>query len=201
MAFDAAVHNMVLKVGNACNRHSGLDTVIECGYPPAVCAAAGAPGYAHAAYVHLLASLEIIQGTHAVPGLNTCGRIAATIPPPHFVPVRAVMNSFDLTQLEGIDSKADIAVPCEPGCMMLIADFISVADIIFLNGPVTTNIENRRRRFFETFRDIQVARYVKAGHGLIVNILDGKLLMLDLAGDNRFEVGLFGKRLKPKHLK
>ena len=34
-----------------------------------------------------------------------------------------------------------------------------------------------------------------------MNILDGKLVMLDFARNDRFEVSLFRKGLKPEHLK
>ncbi len=95
MAFDTAVDDVVLKVGDSGNRYGDLDAVIESRYPPAICASPRAPGDANSAGVHFFTRLKVVQGADAVPRLDSSGRVAAAVPPPHFVPVRAVMNPFD----------------------------------------------------------------------------------------------------------
>ena len=111
-----------------------------------------------------------------------------------------MMDAFYLAHLQRVNDKANVTVPREPGCMMLVADFIAVANAVLLDRPVTANVENSWYGLVEVFWDVKVARYIECRSGLIVNFLDDELIVLDLTGDNGFEVGLFRKRLKSEHL-
>ena len=102
--------------------------------------------------------------------------------------------------MKGINDETNIAVACKPGGMVLIANLVAVTDAVFFDRAVTANIKDGRRGFFEPLRDVQIGRNVKAGSGLKVNLLDDKLVTLDFAGDDVFEVGFFRERVKAKHL-
>ena len=77
--------------------------------------------------------------------------------------------------------------------MVLVSRFVAEADAILLDACVAAYVKNRRGGFFEAFGNIQIPSDVKARSRLKVDILDGELLVLDLAGDYRFEVCFFGK--------
>ncbi len=88
--------------------------------------------------------------------------------------------------MQSIDDQADIAVPCEPFGVVLISRFVAVADVILLYACVAAYVKNRRGGSFEVFGNIQVPRDVEARSRLKVDILDGELLVLDPAGNDRF---------------
>ncbi len=111
------------------------------------------------------------------------------------------MDAFDFSQLKRINNQANIAITGKPGGVVLVGGLVAEADIIFFDEGMTTDIQDSRRRFFQIFRDIEIACNVKAGHRLVVNLLDGKVIVVNFAGNDRFEVCFFGERVKSEHLK
>ena len=74
-----------------------------------------------------------------------------------------VMNPFDLAQLEGIDGEADIPIPREPATVMLVMDLIAKALAALFHPAVSTNVENRRQRFFDVLWHIEIRRDIEVG--------------------------------------
>ena len=140
MAFDAPIHNVVLKVGDTGNRDSDFDTVIDCREPPTIPTATGDTGHADAVLVNFFAHLEIIQCAYAVPCLDAGRCIAATIPPPHFVPIRSVMDTLYLATMHCVNDQAHIAMPRKPGGVVLVGSLVTIADTVFRADGVTTDV-------------------------------------------------------------
>ena len=84
---------------------------------------------------------QVVERPDAVPGFDAGRRVAAVEPPPHAVAVRAVVDAFDLAELQRVDRQADVAVAGEPGAVMLVAGLVAEADAVLLHAG-----RGRRRR-------------------------------------------------------
>src|SRR5690606_31957700 len=96
---DHAVDDMVLQVGDAGDRHGGFDPFIEGGGPPAIRAAAAAPGDAEPLAVDLFARLQVVESPDAIPRFDAGRRVAARRPPPHPFAMQTMVKRLDLAEL------------------------------------------------------------------------------------------------------
>ena len=172
MAFDRAIDDVVLQIGDAGDRRGHLDTVVERGNRPAIRAAAGPSRDAEAVGIHFRPRAKIVDRPDAVPGLDAGGRVTSRVPPPHAFFVSAVVKALDFAELQRIDNQADVTVLCEPPSVMLVGDFVSVADAVLNDRSVAADVENRGRRLAQVFRQVKVPGDVEARHRLEMQFLD-----------------------------
>ena len=187
VALDAAVDNVIGQVRDAGHRDGDPDPVIECADPPAVGTTAGPSRDPDPLAIDLLPRLQVIQGPDAVPGFDSGRRITAGIPPPLGVPVGAVVNPFDLTQLQSVDRQAGVAVAGEPAAVVLVVHLAAVADPVLLDLAVAANIEDRRQAALVFFWQVKVAGNIQPGARLKLNFLDREIRVIGPTGDDRFE--------------
>ena len=180
---DHAIDDVIFKISNAGDWRGDLDAFVECGDPPTVRAAATAPGYAEAVLVYEVERLEIVECPDAVPRFDAGRSVAARVPPPHAMAIGAVVDAGKLAKLDCVDGKADIAVPGKPCPVMLIVGFVAVIDAINPYSAVAANVKDRRCRFVEVLRHIQVACDVQAGARLKVQLSNLKFVMFYRAGN------------------
>jgi hypothetical protein len=153
---------------------TGAATVVERGNCPAIRAAAGPSRDAEAVGIHFRTRAKIVERPDAVPGLDAGGRVTARVPPPHGFFVSAVVNAWDFAELQRIDDQADVTVLREPHAVMLVGDFVSVADAVLDDRSVAADVENRGRRLTQLFRQIKVRRDVQSWQRLEVEFLDNE---------------------------
>ena len=183
MPLDDSVDDMVLQVGDPGDRRGDPDALVDGGDPPAVRAAATAAGDTEAFLVHEVERLEVVERADAVPRLDTGGGVAARVPPPHAVAIGAVVDAFEFAELDRVNGEANVAVPGEPGAVMLVVCFVAVIDAVNPHSAVTTNVKDRRCRGGEVVRHVQVAGDVEAGAGLEVQVSHLELVVFHRASD------------------
>src|SRR5215207_859891 len=110
------------------------------------------------------------------------------------------MEALEFAKLNGVDGEANVTMPREPGAVMLIIRFRAVTDPGVFHVGVTAYIEDGGEFARAFLRHVEVPRRVQAGHGLVVEVLDYKLIVLGPTGDRRLEIGLFRSRGKSRHL-
>ena len=201
MPFHASVDDVVLQIGDAGNGNGDFDAFVQCRYPPTVSAPTRPAGNPDAIGVDFFSGFKIIQGADAVEGFGAGGCVAATVPPPHVIPVGAVVNALDFAHLYCVDGQAYVAVAGEPRTVMLVAYLVAVTDAVDFDGAMTAEVKDRRCRFVQVFGKIEIAGHIEPGHGLEMNLLDGKLFLLNRASHNALEIGLWGHWIESKHLK
>jgi hypothetical protein len=199
MALDDTIHDVVVEVGDARDGRGDLDTIVGSGEPPTVGAAAGASGDAESLFVHFGPGFEVIEGADAVPGFDTGGGVTPGIPPPHAFSIGSVMDALDFAELEGVDDEADVAIAGEPGAVMLVGNLVAVTHTVVDGRSVAAHIEDGGRRFFEGLGEVKVGGDIESREGLEVEIFDGKLRVINGAGDAGFERGTFRKGIEAEH--
>ena len=190
---------MVLQIGDAGNGNGALDPVVDSRDPPAIRPAAAAAGDAEAVGVDLLARLEVVERADAVPRLDAGRRVAARVPPPHLLAVRAVVDAGNLAKLERVEHEAHVAVAGEPGGVVLVGGLVAVADVPFFHRRVPADVQNGRGGLVEAFREVQVAGDVQVRARLEVQVLDDKGRVVELAGDGGVKVRALGQRVETEH--
>jgi len=198
--FDRAIDHVVLQVGDARDGNRHLDAIVQSRDPPAIGPASAAAGDPHSRAVDFGARLQVVERPDAVPGFDARRGVAAAEPPPAIVAVRAVMNAFDFAKLQGIDHQADIAVPREPGPVVLVMRLPTEVDAVFRHAGVAADVENGRERAWALLRHEQVAGDVEPRTRLEMELLDGEFGVLQRAGHGCLEVGPLGKRVETEHL-
>ena len=199
MPLDDSVDNVVLQVGNSGDRRGDLDALVERSDPPTVRAAAAAAGNAEAVFVHDVKRRKVVECADAVPRLHTRRRVATGVPPPHAVAIGAVVDAFEFAELDRVNDEADIAVPGEPGAVMLVVCFVAIIDAVNLHATVPANVEDRRRGGGEILGYVQVAGDVQAGAGLKVKVAHLELVVLHRACDGGLQRRAFRQRIEPEH--
>ena len=96
-----------------------------------------------------------------------------------------MVKALDFAELQRIDDQADVTVLCEPPSVMLVRDFVSVADAVLNDRSVAADVENRGRRLAQVFRQVKVRGDVEARHRLEMQFLDEERIRFDLAGHDR----------------
>ncbi len=200
MPLDNAIDHMVLQVGDAGDRRGGLDTLVECGDPPTVRAAAAAAGDTDAVFVDKVQRLEEVDRADAVPCLDTGGGVAARIPPPHAMPVGAVVDALKFAKLDRVDREANVAVAGEPRAVMLVVSLVAVIDAVDLHPAVAADVEDRRGGGGEFLRHVKIAGDVQAGAGLVVELAHLEFVVLHRAGDLDLQRRTLRQRVEPEHL-
>ena len=99
VSLDATVDDVVFKVGDAGHGHGNLDARVDRGDPPTIGPAPAAAGHSYAGPIDLGPGFQIVERTHAIPGLHTRRGITAVEPPPHLLVVCAAMDAFDFAKL------------------------------------------------------------------------------------------------------
>src|SRR2546426_1162287 len=140
MAFDRAIDNVVLQVGNAGDRSSNFDAIIQRGQPPAIRAAARTASNTESLRVNFGPRFQVIKRSDAVPRFNAGGRVTERVPPPHPFAIGAVMEALDFAELECVDDQADIALSREPRSVVLIGNLVSVTDAVLDHRSVTAEV-------------------------------------------------------------
>ena len=68
-----------------------------------------------------------------------------------------MVDALDFAELQRIDDQAGVTVLREPRAVMLVGDFVSVADAVLDDWSVAADVENRGRRLAQVFRQVKVA--------------------------------------------
>ncbi len=199
VSFDAAVDDMIGQVGDPGDRDGDLDPIVEGADPPAVGSATGSSGHTNPATVDFGSRLQVVQSPDAVPRLDSSRRIASSIPPPLAIAVGAVVDAFDLAQLQRVDRQAGVAIASEPGTVVLVVHLVAEADPILLDATVAADVENRRQGAGVLFGQVEIPGDVETGAGLELEVFDDEVGVVDSAGDDRFEWCLFRSRREPEH--
>ena len=111
------------------------------------------------------------------------------------------MNSFDLTELHGVDRQADVTVPSKPCSVVLVVRLVAVADIALFDSTMTAHIEDRRQRPSLFFGSIEIAGDVQPGARLKMHSLNDNVFVLNRPDDHRFQWSLRRKRIEAQHFK
>jgi hypothetical protein len=111
-----------------------------------------------------------------------------------------MVKPLDFAELEGVHNQAGITVAREPNAVMLVGDFVAIADSILDDGPVPAQIQDRRQGLVDFFGQVEVGRDVKAGQGLKVEVLDHKIFALDFPGDFGFQIAAWRQGIEAEHL-
>src|SRR5690606_21778404 len=117
---------------------------IKGGDPPRIGSAAAASGHAEPLGVDLRAGLQVVESADAVPGFDAGGGVTPLVPPPHPLAVGAVVQSFDLAQLQRVDDQTDVAVPGKPDAVMLIRRLVAIADPVLFDAAMSADIQDGR---------------------------------------------------------
>ena len=194
MTGHTTVHDVVAEVGDAGDRGRDLHPFVQRRGGPTVSPTARSTGHPDPLCIHLWPGLQIIECADTVPGLDPRRGVTPGVPPPHPLPIGAVVQPFDLAQLHRVDGQADIPVPGKPDSVMLISGLVAATNVVGPHRGMAADIENRRRRRAQFLRHIQIRRNVEPGHRLEMQLLHRELRMLDPSGDLGLQRGPFRHR-------
>ncbi len=202
MSLHAPVDDMIAYTCDSRHGHDRFDPLVESRYPPTVGPAPGTPRHPDPFGIHLGSAFQVVDAAHAIPGFHSGRRIATGHPPPHVLGISPVMNTLDLTELNGIDGQANVSVPGEPDSVVMVMNLVPETDSPLFHPSMSANIEDRRKFLvlLASDRKIQVSRYVKTRAGLVVKVLHGKSLSLELARNRSLEIGPRTVGRKPEHI-
>ena len=84
--------------------------------------------------------------------------------------------------------------------MVLVVGLAAIGDAVFLDLTVSADIENRRQSPLTFSGNVEIAGDVQAGARLEMQLFDEELLVLDAAGDYRFQWCPRRTRRQSEHL-
>ncbi len=148
--------------------------------------------------VHVGPADQVVDAADAVEALDARRRVAARMPPPAALAVRAVMNRGDLAQLQRVDHQADVAVPGEPDAVRLIGGLVAVAAA----AGVSADVEHGRQPLpgLHLRRPIEVARDVQPRPALVVEHVDHEAVALERPGDGGLQRRLLRLGAQAQHV-
>ena len=145
VSLDTAIDDMIPQTADSRHRYGTANAFIQRRQPPAVSSASRASRDTETTGVHFRACFEIIEGADAVPCFNAGRRVAAHVPPPAIVGIRAMMDALDLAHLNRVNGQAGVAVASEPDTMMVVRCFVAKTDVSFFGSPVAADVQHRRQ--------------------------------------------------------
>jgi hypothetical protein len=81
--------------------------------------------------------------------------------------VSAVMNAWDLAELDRVDQKRYVAMPRQPDSVVLIIHFCAP-----WSRGMTAEVNHRGQPPPDVLREVKVPRYIEARHGLKLDLFD-----------------------------
>src|SRR5262245_33627782 len=106
------------------------------------------------------------------------------------------MDALDFTQLYGVEDQTDVAIPREPGPMVLVGCLIPTANPVGDHGGMTANIKHRWQRLFDSLGQIEIGCDIEARQRLKMKLLHAKRVLLECACDNGLQVSLRRHRVE-----
>ena len=89
--------------------------------------------------------------------------------------MRAVVNPFDLAELQRVEHEADVSMPGEPDAVMLVVDLVAEADAVFLHRTMPAQVQDGRHGLVDLLREIEVGGDIQSGPRLEMQLFDKKV--------------------------
>ena len=106
------------------------------------------------------------------------------------------MNARKLAELDCVDQKRYVAMPCQPDSVVLIIDFCAP-----WSRRMTAEVNHRGQPALDFLRKVKVPRYIEARHGLKLDFFDSISVALELSGDAGSQRRLLRHRIQAEHIK
>ncbi len=124
MPLDAAVQDMIAKIGDSCDWNRDLDTRIQGSCVPTVSTSAAAPCDSNPLSIDLRSREQVVDGSDARPSLNARRGVAFADPIPTSEFVRAMMFTLEFPKLDRIDNQASDSVSRKPDSVVLVTRLV-----------------------------------------------------------------------------